>query len=160
MAMVLRMKNADGEMWIAERRTRTSELNAAQWNGLRTLPLFVRIFRIPVPQSAFRNPHFTCPDSRICWLCSENCKTRLYGFVWALNRQTVMIRIDYRLLAISPLLLAFGGFLLLRASAADPTAWIERSNTNAPPLLDFFGRFCPEYGTAPCFEDFCAQTQC
>jgi len=112
---------------LRKRRTRTSELNAAQWNGLRTLPLFVRIFRIPVPQSAFRNPHFTCQIPGFCWLCSENCKTRLYGFVWALNRQTVMIRIDYRLLAISPLLLAFGGFLLLRASAADPTAWIERS---------------------------------
>jgi hypothetical protein len=37
---------------------RTSELNAAYSNRLRTLPLVVNIFRIPVPQSAIRNPHF------------------------------------------------------------------------------------------------------
>ncbi len=44
-----------------------------------------------------------------------------------------MVRTDYRILAISPLLLAFGVFLLLRANAAEPTTWIGRSNTNAQP---------------------------
>jgi uncharacterized protein (DUF885 family) len=70
-----------------------------------------------------------------------------------------MVRTDNRILAISPLLLAFGVLLLLRANAAEPTAWIGRSNTNARPLLDYFARYEPEYGTTLGLENFDEQVK-
>jgi hypothetical protein len=43
---------------------RIAELNAAHWNGLRTLPRF----RKNLPHSAIRNPHFLRGSLRYCSL--------------------------------------------------------------------------------------------
>ena len=48
-------------MRIAERRARTSELNAGRWNGLRTLPLFRK--NLPHSCSAIRISPVQVPGS-------------------------------------------------------------------------------------------------